>query len=206
MSHLDDDQLLDLALGAEPTERRERAVAHVEQCAECRCALLELEELWSRFASALPSCEPDTTVRARILAEIEGAQRYAPFTARLASLFALDAERAAALLVRAADPACYQPLPLAGLALATAESGALLGEARAWFLRAAAGARYPLHEHRGEERVLVLEGCFRDDTGHEAHAGDLEISEAGTAHAFVVLDGAPCVSAIVTTGPIRIVG
>jgi putative transcriptional regulator len=206
MSHLDTEQLQDLALGVRNGPYAELAVAHVERCSECRGALIELEEMLSRFASALPACAPAPKVRARLLAEIEGAERYAPFTARVASLFALDASRAASLLVRAADPAAYRSLPIAGVAIAKAESGSELGAAQACFLRAEPGTRYPRHEHGGEERVLVLEGAYLDDAGHEARAGDLALGEPGAAHSFVVLEGAPCVSAIVSTGPIRILG
>lgn len=206
MSHLDTEQLQELALGAHDAPRHELDVAHVEHCPACRCALVELEDVLSRFAVAVPACAPTANVRARLLAEVEGPQRYAPFTASVAKLFALDVARAATLLVRAADPAAYQPVALAGVARARAEVGSGLGAAHACFQRAAPGTRYPLHEHGGEERVLVLEGGYRDASGHVAHPGDVELATAGSSHSFVVLDGAPCVSAVVSTGPIRFLG
>ena len=203
MSHLDQTLLHDLALGAPGSELD---VAHVERCSECRRTLDELRQAWARFASAQPPCAPPPALRATLLAEIEGGHRYAPFTSRVAKLFAIEEARAVALLARAADPASFRAQPVAGVTLASAEVGAPLGAARACFLRAAPGTRYPRHEHGGEERVLVLEGGFRDDAGHEAHAGDLELSPAGSTHAFVVLEDAPCVSAIISTGPLRLVG
>jgi anti-sigma factor ChrR (cupin superfamily) len=57
------------------------------------------------------------------------------------------------------------------------------------------GRSYPPHRHRGEERLLVLTGGYRDEAG-EHRAGDFVTYEDGTEHGPVALDGpgsGPCV-------------
>ena len=57
------------------------------------------------------------------------------------------------------------------------------------------GCGYPRHKHKGEERLLVLQGGYRDETGVR-RAGEFAIYGDGTEHGPVALDGpgsAPCV-------------
>jgi anti-sigma factor ChrR (cupin superfamily) len=57
------------------------------------------------------------------------------------------------------------------------------------------GCGYPRHKHRGEERLLVVQGGYRDEHG-EHRAGAIATYDDGSEHAPVALDGAgatPCV-------------
>lgn len=57
------------------------------------------------------------------------------------------------------------------------------------------GCGYPRHRHRGEERLLVVQGAYRDDRG-EHRAGEFAVYEPGSDHAPVATSepGArPCV-------------
>jgi putative transcriptional regulator len=62
-------------------------------------------------------------------------------------------------------------------------------------IRMEPGCGYPRHKHRGEERLLVLQGGYRDEAG-EHHAGAFASYEDGSEHAPVALAGpgaVPCV-------------
>jgi anti-sigma factor ChrR (cupin superfamily) len=54
------------------------------------------------------------------------------------------------------------------------------------------GASYPGHRHAGPEELLVLQGGFRDETGHY-HAGQYVRFDAGSVHHPIALDGEDCV-------------
>ncbi len=57
------------------------------------------------------------------------------------------------------------------------------------------GCGYPRHKHRGEERLLVVQGGYRDERG-EHHAGSFVVYEDGSEHAPVALatpGAVPCV-------------
>lgn len=57
------------------------------------------------------------------------------------------------------------------------------------------GCGYPQHRHRGEERLLVVQGAYRDERG-EHRAGEFAVYGDGSDHAPVAVDGpgaVPCV-------------
>jgi putative transcriptional regulator len=62
-------------------------------------------------------------------------------------------------------------------------------------IRMEPGHGYPRHRHRGEERLLVVQGAYRDERGVH-RAGDITVYEDGSDHAPIATDepGAlPCV-------------
>ena len=67
----------------------------------------------------------------------------------------------------------------------------------------APGASFPAHRHRGDERVLLLEGGYVDDSGTEYGPGDLHEMPKGSSHGFRVLPDEPCVAAAVYRGRLR---
>jgi anti-sigma factor ChrR (cupin superfamily) len=67
-------------------------------------------------------------------------------------------------------------------------------------VRLAAGLRFPVHRHKGEEKLLILEGSYTDSTGTVYRSGDLHEMAEGTEHGFVVDDKEPCIAAVVEHG------
>ena len=58
-----------------------------------------------------------------------------------------------------------------------------------------ADAEFPTHPHLGLERVLVIEGAYRDSGGQEYWRGDIHESAAGSQHSFRAIGGIPCICA-----------
>lgn len=131
-------------------------------------------------------------VRARVLAEVGGVLRYAPFAPRVAKFFGISRQAAEAALARIIDPAAWQTMPIGGMHMSPVEATT---PGQAMFLRADAGVRCPAHVHHGEERLLVLEGRLMEDNGLISGPGDLVIKRAGSRHSFCVPRSGPCVSA-----------
>ncbi len=67
-------------------------------------------------------------------------------------------------------------------------------------LRYAPGAEVPLHEHRGIEHILILEGSQSDEFG-EYGPGALVVSPPGTRHAVVSKTG--CLVLAVWQAPVK---
>lgn len=76
---------------------------------------------------------------------------------------------------------------------------------RARLLWVRAGRAVPAHTHEGEELTLVLEGSFRDASGHY-RPGDIEIADDSVDHRPVADPGADCVCLAVTNAPLRLTG
>ncbi len=76
---------------------------------------------------------------------------------------------------------------------------------RTRLIRVRAGRAVPAHTHEGEELTLVLEGSFRDASGHYRR-GDIEIADASIDHQPVADPGQDCICLAVTNAPLRLTG
>ena len=155
-----------------------------------------VEELVEQALLELAPVALSERARERLLQRVgELPLRYAPFYARLATLWDLSEDRVETLLTESGRTRWTQVWP--GIRYLNVPSGAGLGEARARLLRFEPGVRFPTHRHRGEEHVLVLEGSYTDSAGQRVAAGDEQRMSEGSEHALVVSADAACVAAIV---------
>ncbi len=69
------------------------------------------------------------------------------------------------LLSSLSDAARWEPGPLPGSSLFHLDGGPRIATADAGFVRLPAGLEFPVHRHLGSERVLLLEGSYRDSDG-----------------------------------------
>jgi hypothetical protein len=153
---------------------------------------------------ALPSMRPLDATRDRILEAVSGRLRFAPFTGRVARLFAIDAAEAYEALTRIADEDAWIQGPAPGFSLAPIQVGMGLAGASGAFIRARAGVQFPRHKHLGDETVLVMQGVFEDSDGVSAGAGDLVRKASGSTHDFTIPEGPDCVCAYLTLGGIEL--
>jgi anti-sigma factor ChrR (cupin superfamily) len=123
-------------------------------------------------------------------------ERYAPFFRRLAELWQTPTDEVVAELTRAAEPQHWQRTVLSGLERFEMELPGAPRNQRAHLLRFQPGAVFPLHQHRGAEQVLVLEGSYADDSGLEVRAGDMQTMAPGSEHRLHILGDVPCVAAV----------
>lgn len=123
--------------------------------------------------------------------------RYAPFFERLSLLWELPEQRVQSELSRARDASSWSATFLPGLRIFNIDSSASGVHAR--LMKFAPGARFPHHEHRGHERVLVLEGAYTDGQV-EVHAGDEQRMDVGAAHELHIIGPSECVAAISERG------
>ncbi len=67
------------------------------------------------------------------------------------------------------------------------------------------GQAVPDHSHGGLELTMVLQGSFRDSTGH-FRAGDLEQANQDLLHTPIADPGMPCICLAATDAPLRFAG
>jgi hypothetical protein len=144
---------------------------------------------------------PSAALFQRLQATIdEPPYRYAPFFARAAELFDLPESTIISELGRLAEPKVWKFAGLPGIQHAAINGGPKVASAETLFVRFAPGVRFPKHRHTGLERVLVLDGSYRDSTGVVHRAGELREWVEGTEHGFVVDPSEPCIFASVVFG------
>ena len=199
MEHLDD-ILPEWVLGTLDASARDAAERHLAGCARCRAEAARLLPVREGLTALVPPVEPPPQVLARVMEALEGPGRLARFADRVAAFFHVTRERALEVLAAASDASAWMPGPVAGSELMPVELGPAFQEAWAVILRLNPGVRIPRHTHHGREWNLVLEGGFREDTGHEVWPGEELMKTEDSAHGFTALEGPACLCASLLEG------
>lgn len=149
-------------------------------------------------ALAPPPKTPPQLLRERLLATVARPRlRFAPLFDALSQLFDLGDTDLAGLFERAASPDAWLQSAVPGTELLHLQGGPRVAAADNGLVRVAAGARFPTHRHLGLERVLVLEGGYRDEpSGRLYLPGDWHEMAAETTHAYTALPERPLLFAV----------
>ena len=189
----------DYVLGVLAPELAEQVAGHLRVCAACRHEVHELEQAMIAFSAQPKSVEK---VRERLDALLTGGARFAHLVDDAADLFDLKPDEVRALFELIDDPSAFGDGPAENVRLMPVNPGPRAANSFSAIVRVEAGATFPLHEHFGEERVLVLEGGYSSsDALTEFWRGDLDVRQAGSSHSFTALDGLPCICASVAWPP-----
>lgn len=133
---------------------------------------------------------------------LEGGRRFSHLVPRLATLFDISPDAAAALIERVDVHSEWMEGPGQGVWLMPVDAGPKWKGYITTLLRLEPGSHLPAHTHGAEEQVLLLEGGYRDDpTGQEFWRGALDVRAAGTSHSLTALDGMACLCASVSRFP-----
>lgn len=142
--------------------------------------------------------------RALLLDHLAGRVPFAGFKGRFARLFQVNEDEAERVLASIPTAAPWEPfLPVA--TLRHFQPGPALQQPGfdAGLVRFEAGSLFPQHSHQGGEVSLVLQGGFFDQlTRRHVGPGDLLELPPGSAHAFRIDPGEPCIAAVLLLGPI----
>jgi putative transcriptional regulator len=199
MNHLDD-ILPELLLGTLDTPAREAAERHLAGCERCRAEAARLSPGAEALMTLVEPMEPPPGVLARVVAEMESPGRFARFAEKVGAFFDLTREKALALLESLSDPGAWLPGPAEGIQVLPVEAGPAKAGMLAAFVRLPPGVRFPRHTHHGHEWNLVLEGGFREDSGHEVWPGEVLEKDESSTHDFVALEGPACIAASLING------
>ena len=153
--------------------------------------LAALGELDDHGDVAEPSAEAPSDLRSRLMAALPETSRFARFTGVVSQLLDIEPGRAERLLDQLDNRSLFYEL-MPGIELCWVEGGPRVANAVRGFVRVAAGLEFPEHEHHGEERVLVLQGAFRDPTQDRVfRPGEVSVMQRGTSHLHIVPEDGP---------------
>ncbi|WP_434385648.1 dimethylsulfonioproprionate lyase family protein [Melittangium boletus] len=202
MIHVDD-QLPAYLLGTLEREARLTVEHHLARCETCSAALEGLRPATEALAASVTPVTPPAGLGARLFAYIRGEGRFADFVPELARLFDLDEASARALVAQLPQPDAWMEGPAPGVLLLPVAGGPRLEGAMAAFVKLAPGTLFPAHRHSGEEVNYVLQGGFREDSGHEVWPGERLDKTAESSHAYVALEGPDCIAASILWGVVE---
>ena len=177
--------LPDDGLSTQLDEVLERKQAESGLAAAMEAALLE---------GVAPVPPPEAALPA-LLAQVRATDRMTFLAPQLAELYDLSLEAAHALIVQLRSKDAWHEGPAPGVRLLPVETGPKASEAIAALVYLEADAEFPAHPHLGPEKVLVLEGAYRDSAGAEYWRGELHQSGPGTEHSFRAIGGIACICA-----------
>lgn len=191
------DELMVLLTGQGSPAETKAAVAHVRSCATCQAEAprlgIAIDALLGGTMGHLAD-EPPKGALGRMLARARGG-RLSYFVSDVAELFDLSLEEAGKLLSRAEGTDGWEEGPGPGVKLLPVTAGPRVGDALTALVKLDAGATFPHHPHLGVERVMVLEGGYRDSQGVEVWRGEVQDMAAATEHSFTSFEGVGCICA-----------
>ncbi len=190
--------LADYVFGTASAAERAQVEAAVASSVAVAARLRDLETSMSELNAGLVA--PPAAWK-RVAARLEGGQRFGHLVPQLAELFDVPPAEAQVLLDALDGHDGWFDGPGPGLSIFPVMAGPRCDGFMAAVLKLQPGAVFPHHEHGATERVLVLEGGYRDVSGAEFWRGALDVRAPGTAHHFTALEGLPCLCASVTKAP-----
>jgi len=162
---------------------------------------------FAALTDTLPAVPPPALLRDRILDDARPGDRLARFVMPIASLLDIEPAAARTLLARIDDPSAWFEL-LPGISVLLADGGPNVRGALRAFVKVRAGTEFPLHEHFGEESVMIMQGYYADSASGDVFGpGDTPIQPRGSQHSFRVLaDGPDLLGLVVAQGGLRMQG
>ena len=154
--------------------------------ASAESAEAELAELLAELsvvsASDVSASDVDRG-RARLLGAVaESGERFAPLFDKLTKFFDLSVDALREVLVRAGRESEWEPGPLPWVSLFHFAGGPAVAGLDTGFVKLKKGMPFPPHRHMGKERVLILEGSYRDHEQRHFGPGDFHDMSEGTEH------------------------
>lgn len=145
-------------------------------------------------------------LKQRLLSSIGREHRFGVFEQRFSELFDLPESVAGVLLGRLDSKEHWTTLEIPGVELFHFDGGPRVRDAITGFVRIDSGASFPMHEHVGHERVLVMQGVLRDDDGELYFPGDEIEMDADSTHSLSSSGAVPLVFATIVMKGIKIDG
>jgi len=205
MTRPSDTDLTLYALGALDPPEQADVERQLAADASLRAELERVRDTLALVPSAARAPAPPPDLRARVLGITDPQTRFHGFADRLSRLFDLPSERARAILAAFDGATGWEPGPAPGVELYHVDGGTSVADADVGLVRFAPGTVFPMHTHKGEERMFFVQGSAVDDTGHEYNAGDVLVSKAGATHSFRVTSTEAVLFAIVLWEGIELV-
>ena len=165
---------------------------------------LEVAELFALSAEAMPVPPP---LRDRLERSLESTHRFDDLEGVVAEIADLPIDRARALLLSIDAPSTrWEPGPGEGIELLHFVGGEKVKDAVTGVVRHAPGARFPEHDHVGDETVLILQGECVDDDGSIYRAGDVAPRGPGSPHSYRAVGPLPLLTLAVVHGGVVVGG
>jgi len=144
---------------------------------------------WSLLADTLEPVEPPSELRARLLAGLQGRERFTPFAAEVSRAFGVEHGLVLDSLRAFGEGKGVLPGLFAGSVMLPVP---MLPRPRLLLASMPAAMLVPEHTHSARELTYVLSGLLYENEARSYGPGTLLEIGSGASHRLRVDDGAPC--------------
>lgn len=197
------DLLPEFVLGALALPEMEAVEAHLPGCAYCRAELLSLQDGLLALVEDLPRLSVPAPATNKLFQLVEGPYRYDPFIDTISGFFEISSERSERYLRGLRQTEGWVPGPAERIWVLPVEPGKRWSDAKALtaFVRLEPGVRFPRHRHiNGEERVFLVDGAYRDESGEVVKRGEYVALPDDHTHDLVAIGDSICIGAVIHFG------
>jgi quercetin dioxygenase-like cupin family protein len=124
----------------------------------------------------------------------------------LTAFFDLSVDALRDVFSRAERDSEWEQGPLPWVSLFHFEGGPAVAGLDTGFVKLKKGMPFPPHRHMGSERVLILEGSYRDHEQRYYGPGDSHDMTEGTEHSLQMSAEEDVLLAVIMSGEIQVVG
>jgi hypothetical protein len=199
MTQRERELLEEYVLGRLPPADERELLAALARSPELQRELAALREIAAAGLN-VGEIEPRPQARATLLRALDGPERRFAFVPDLVKLFDLSVERVRELLRSIDDATRWEAGPMPGIFVMHFDGGPNALASDNGFVRLAAGLKFPMHRHLGNEVNYVIEGAVRDGDGTLYLPGEGIVKDVESSHEFSIPETADALIAVSQDG------
>jgi mannose-6-phosphate isomerase-like protein (cupin superfamily) len=180
------DELNEYALDILTEQRAKEVKDHLRTCRPCSQELGVISDLLVQSLQQEGASTPPADLRSRILQDVSAFAPYSLYHQEMASVLSGTEAGLRNELESMPHPRTWAPGPIPRCRLFPCVAAAAPRDAIRTLVLMESGSHFPMHEHLGDETVLIVQGSMQLDDGQVHRPGDVLRMAAGTSHAFDV--------------------
>jgi len=183
------DELQEYALDMLAEPRTQAVKQHLRACKPCSQQLGVISNLLVQTLQQEGAGRPPADLRSRILQDVSAIAPYSLYHHDMAGVLGGTEAGLRKELASMPHPSTWTagPIPRCRLFPCVAESAPR--DAIRTLVLMESGSHFPMHEHLGDETIVIVQGSMQLEDGQVHRPGDVLRMAAGTSHAFDVPTG-----------------
>lgn len=170
--------------------RSQEVRAHLRECRSC---LLELGAINDTLAGAVelraPEAAPSPALRSRLLQDVSAIVPYSIYLDDINRILQGSRESLKKELRAMPHPSSWADGPVDRCRLYPCHADSKLEDVIRTLVLMESGSQFPMHEHLGDEFIVILQGTLLNEDGKSYRPGDQLHMAKGTSHGFEVPRG-----------------
>jgi len=183
------DRLHEFALRLLDEKSAQEVEAHLSECRSCVLELGTINDMLVESVVTPESAIPSASLRASVLADVGRIVPYSAYLTDMARLLDGSRKTLESELRDMPHPNTWQEGPIDHCRLFPCDAESKLQDAIRSLVLMESGSHFPMHEHLGDEFILILQGSLEQDDGRVFRPGDKLHMAEGTSHEFDVPKG-----------------